>query len=146
MAQIEANLLAEDWAEALTHLKTLAADSDLRYFSTQLDLCQQQISELERVAKAYSEQSVNPGTSKVIERVTKLKNPNPSPTESLAGRDATAGIVTQVRAKMAVLQNQVAYRIICYRQLGQQAEYDDAMKILRERNPALAADLDRLLK
>jgi antitoxin component HigA of HigAB toxin-antitoxin module len=148
MAQVEINLLLEDWKSALSFAEEAMAGKDLEFFPTQFSILEKLIAEMEM--KVAQEKLQKP-TDLRVQRLTaalnkKREKKEKSALEELASTSPYKIAGIQARLELAVAQNNLMYRIICYRYLNDTKLLAESQNILRNRYPALDIELEKYLQ
>ncbi|MDF2550152.1 MAG: hypothetical protein K0S07_1219 [Chlamydiales bacterium] len=128
--QVEVYLLQNAFQEALGRLEELAAGKDLLYFSNRFRLLEDKIYEI----RSHLHQEAPPLDDDRSEQ-TKLRQENPYRLE-----------FRHLQQELVNLQNNLLYRLICYKQLQQKEEFKQGQEILKSFYPELNEELEALFQ
>lgn len=142
MARSEVDLLAEDWNGALKQLGDAFAGEDLKFFSTHFKIIRSSIASLEAKLEQDELLMIKSREEKLLRKISIQKQKRTlSKTEELAAENPYKLELLQNQLLLSQMQNNLIYRIICYKQLGAADKLQEARDILREFFPDLEEEL-----
>jgi len=146
MARAEVNLLAENWAQALSLLEQVMAGNDLQYFEVQFPFFEKNIASIEQGLDTDTRISVDPRVERLNTAIAKTRKGQFLQREKVAAQDPRKAQMLQMKVELAETKNNLTYRIICYYNLNDQARLNAAREVLRANYPELDAELASQLK
>jgi len=146
MAQVEANLLAEQWVEALVLLERAMGAQDLKYFPVQFELLEEEIATITNKCLEEKTKFDQTRGGKLAKRVEKSRRSRLSYQDQLTCSSPYQFELRQRKRDLNIVQNNLMYRMICYHQLNQTGNFERASHILRTYYPELDQQLESMLK
>jgi hypothetical protein len=146
MARAEVDLLAEKWDEALKQLGDAFAGDDLKFFSTHFKILLSSIASLEAKLQQDELLDIKSREDKLLKSIaTEKRKRTLSKTDKLAAENPYRLEMLQNQMLLNQMQNNLMYRIICYKQLGDGKRLKEAREILHEFFPELEEELMKQL-
>jgi len=145
LAQVEVNLLQEQWIEALNLLERTKGNKDLKYFPVQFELIEEEIATLSNKCMKEKIKFDKSRGGKLSAAIQKARHSKLSYKDQLICSSPYEFDLRQKRHNLQNVQNSLMYRIICYYNLQQQKNLDEARHILRTYYPELDHKLTTLL-
>lgn len=140
--QAEVLLYKEDWPAALDVLGSVMAGNDLKFFIPQFELVLGQIADMETRLSIDAALAEGSREDRLLISIREgRKDRTFSKRERLGAKNPYQVQLMQSRIRLADMQNNLMYRIICYFQLNDQDRLNEAREALRSQFPELDADL-----
>ena len=145
MAQAEVNLLQEHWVETLDLLERTKGGKDLKYFSVQFELIEEEIAAITNKCIEEKIKFDQSRGGKLSTAIQKARSSQLSYKDQLICSSPYEFELRHKRQNLQNVQNNLMYRIICYYHLNQQENLDKSRHILRTYYPELDQRLAALL-
>lgn len=146
MSEAEVLLLIHDFGKALTTLQNAMAGEDLKFFSTQFDVMEERLISLRARILEGETYGQNPRSKKLRDTLNRMKKERMTHREWVAEANPYRLDLVKTQTNLAETQNNLLYRIICYKQLGQNEKLEEARKILRAYYPEIDSELETFLQ
>jgi hypothetical protein len=141
IGRIEANLLKEDWKRSLLLLENMVAGNDLKYFPVQFTLIENRMTELREKWQTSLEHSKDSRGTKLLNYLNKTKKDKSGDSEP-TGSSLFQAEIQQLEGQLTTLKNNLIYRILCYRALGDQKNLLEARNTIKSYYPKIDENLE----
>jgi hypothetical protein len=143
MSLVEVELLNKNWSDALELLQMNMGGTSLEYFKRNFKLLNNQLVEVEnRIYAIKQKKSNDQENEKLLKLIQEKRKLSPTPLAELASNSTEETARIQVLIDIADTQNNLIYRMICYRHLNDNSKYQEANKILNTFYPKLGKEID----
>ena len=146
IAQIEVNLLKENWNRSLDLLQITMGNSDLQYFSTHFSLLENQIEGLIEKLQEYKKKKTGTRENNLTLLLEKIRKQPLSKKENLARTNPYVLELNHLFSKLTDLKNNLLYRIICYHNLKDKEKLKESTSILLRFYPELQVEVDTITR
>lgn len=147
MAQAEVLLTVEEWDSALIALEHMLGGKDLKYFALQFRILENNISDIEK--ELLIEFEKKKGNLSTIEKLSSEKNKKDSSTpflNAIGSYSNYESALVSTELELNLVQNNLIYRIICYKWLNREIDLKESMNILKQYYPEIAKNLSDSLE